>query len=114
MMRPANNHPGYWAFLGHRLSGVALALFLPFHFLALGLVLEGAAQLDAFLAWSDTALVKVAEWGLVVLLAVHLAFGLRLLALELLPWRGPRKAWIGLGAGAAAVAGLAFVASLAG
>ena len=25
---PHRNHPGYWAFLGHRLSGLALALFL--------------------------------------------------------------------------------------
>ena len=112
MIRPARNHPGYWAFLGHRLSGVALALFLPFHFLALGLALEGAAELDAFLAWSDIFVVKVAEWGLVVLLTIHLTFGLRLLVIEFLPWRGPRKAWIGLGAGAAVLAGAAFVAGL--
>jgi fumarate reductase subunit D len=32
----ARNHPAYWAFLVHRISGIALALFLPAHFLALG------------------------------------------------------------------------------
>ena len=40
---------GWWAAFGHRISGVALALFLPLHFLALGLALEGAGSLDAFL-----------------------------------------------------------------
>ena len=28
-MKSARNHQAYWAFLGHRLSGLALALFLP-------------------------------------------------------------------------------------
>ena len=31
------NHPGFWAFALHRVSGLALVLFLPFHFLVLGL-----------------------------------------------------------------------------
>ena len=30
------DHPSYWAFLVHRVSGLALALFLPLHFWALG------------------------------------------------------------------------------
>ena len=29
----ARNHPAWWAFLVHRISGLALALFLPLHFL---------------------------------------------------------------------------------
>jgi fumarate reductase subunit D len=66
---------------------LALAVFLPFHFLVLGLAVEAAA-LDAFLVWTDMAIVKLAEWGLVVLLALHLMFGMRLLVLELLPWPG--------------------------
>ena len=43
-MRPdarARNHPAWWAFLVHRLSGIALALFLPLHFWALGQALAG-------------------------------------------------------------------------
>ena len=112
MMRTARNHPAYWAFLLHRLSGLCLALFLPLHFLALGLALEGAAGLDRFLAVADLPLVVFAEWGLVVLLTLHLGFGLRLLALELLPWQGARKGWIGWGAGAALGAGALFLWSL--
>jgi len=88
--------------LAHRLSGVALALFLPAHFW----VLSRALELDAFLAWTEQPLVKTAEWGLVVLLALHLAGGLRVLALEFLPWRDWAK---GL---AAAVAGFAFAVGL--
>ncbi|MCH8952426.1 MAG: succinate dehydrogenase [Proteobacteria bacterium] len=109
-MRPHRNHRAYWAFLGHRLSGLALALFLPFHFLALGLALEAAA-LDRFLAWTDLGMVKLAEWGLVVLLALHLFFGLRLLVLELRPWPGgdARLGWIVPGLAAALVIGGVFL-----
>ena len=111
-MRPAptsRRGTGYRAFLVHRISGLALALFLPLHFLTLGLALEGTASLDRFLAFADLPLVKAAEWGLVVLLAVHLTLGARLLVLELGPWRGLRTAWIGWAAGVAAVVGLAFL-----
>ena len=101
---------GYRAFLAHRISGLALAAFLPLHFLALGLALEGAEPLDRFLAFAELPLVKAAEWGLVVLLSVHLVLGMRLVVLELGPWRGMRTAWIGWAAGLAVTAGLAFVA----
>ncbi|MDH4294398.1 MAG: succinate dehydrogenase, partial [Betaproteobacteria bacterium] len=30
----ARNHPAYWAFIVHRVSGVLLTLFLPLHFWA--------------------------------------------------------------------------------
>ena len=112
-MRPvpaSRRGAGYRAFLAHRISGLALAVFLPLHFLTLGLALEGAQALDRFLTFAELPLVKAAEWGLVVLLAVHLALGARLLMLELGPWRGMRTAWIGWAAGVAAVTGLAFLA----
>src|SRR5712672_997827 len=35
MMRASHTQPGFLAALLHRLSGVALAIFLPLHFLAL-------------------------------------------------------------------------------
>ncbi|MGB7078545.1 MAG: succinate dehydrogenase, partial [Xanthobacteraceae bacterium] len=49
----------------HRISGVALAIFLPIHFFVLGLSFHGGARLDTFLRWSDQPLVKFAEGGLV-------------------------------------------------
>ena len=81
-MGPAQRHRNFIAFAGHRLSGLALAVFLPFHFLALGLVLDGTARLDGFLSWTDQPIVRLAEWGLVVLLIVHFGFGSRLLLVE--------------------------------
>jgi fumarate reductase subunit D len=108
----ARNHPAWWAFLVHRLSGLALALFLPFHFWALGQALGGAARLDAFLRWTDQPLVRLAEWGLVVLLAAHLAGGLRLLALEFLPWRDWQKSLLAAAAGVTVAAGLALALAL--
>ena len=108
-MRQSQKHTSYFAFLGHRLSGLGLAIFLPFHFLVLGLALEQGNSLDDFLKWSDQPLVKIAEWGLVGLLAIHLAFGLRLLVLEYLPWAGQRKNLIWMGGGFAATAALVFL-----
>ena len=104
-------HRGRYAAFAHRLSGVLLAVFLPFHFLALGLALEGADRLDGLLTWSDQPIVKIAEWGLVTLLAVHLLAGLRVLVLEFLPWRDSRKGWVTAGGVLAAATGRAFLAS---
>jgi len=107
-MKASRNHLGYWAFLVHRVSGIALAAFLPLHFLALGSALHGEARLGEFLAWSEQPLVKLAEWAIVLLLAAHLTGGLRLLALEFLPWRNWQKTLAALAAGASLVCALAF------
>lgn len=108
----ARNHPAYWAFLVHRLSGLALAVFLPLHFWALGQALHGEAALDGFLRFADRPVFKLAEWGLVVLLSLHLMGGLRLLAIEFMPWTGLRKDWMAIGLGAGICTGLAFMLSL--
>jgi fumarate reductase subunit D len=107
-MNPARNHLAYWAFITHRVSGVALALFLPAHFLALGNALRGDAALDDFLRWSDQPLVIAGEYVLMVLLAAHLAGGLRLLALEFLPWRNWQKTLAALAAAFTLICGLIF------
>jgi len=86
----ARGRAGWWAFAVHRASGLALAIFLPAHFLVLGTALTGAAGLDATLAWTDAPLVKASEVALVFLLAAHLGGGLRLLFVE---FGGFRAAW---------------------
>jgi fumarate reductase subunit D len=108
----ARAHPAYWAFLMHRLSGLALAIFLPIHFWALGLALRGAPALEGFLRLTDRGVFKLAEWGLVVLLALHMMGGVRLLLIEFGSASGLRKNWIAGAVGFAAVAGLAFALSL--
>lgn len=108
----ARSHPAYWAFLLHRLSGLALAIFLPIHFWALGQALQGDAALEGFLRYTDQGLFKFAEWGLVVLLALHMMGGVRLLLIEFGSASGLRKNWIAGSIGFAAATGMAFALSL--
>lgn len=108
----ARNHPAYWAFLVHRVSGLVLALFLPVHFWALGHAIQGEASLDGFLRFTDRPLFKFAEWGLVLLLAAHMAGGVRLLLIEFGDWTGLRKNLIAVTAGFAAATGMAFALAL--
>ncbi len=104
----ARNHPAYWAFIVHRASGLLLAIFLPFHFWALGQALNGAQALDGFLLWTQQPLVKFGEIALVALLAAHMAGGVRLLMLEFLAWRDWQKSLLAVAAGVSLAAGLAF------
>ena len=101
-------HSSYWAFVVHRVSGIALAAFLPLHFWALG----DALQLDAFLAWSEQPLVKLSEWAIVLALAAHLGGGLRVLALEFLPWRDWQRSLTAVAAAMTIAVGLAFALAL--
>src|SRR5262245_45610890 len=88
----AHRSSALWiAFLVHRLSGLALAAFLPLHFLALGLAIDGEARLDGFLRWTANPLVKLVETVLVFLLVVHMLGGIRVLVIENLPWHEGQK-----------------------
>lgn len=91
ILKPHRKHPLWLAYMLHRLSGLALGLFLPAHFYVLSLALTQPERLDGFLRFAENPLVKVAEFGLVFLLAVHFFGGLRLLALEFLPWSAGQK-----------------------
>jgi fumarate reductase subunit D len=108
----ARNHPAYWAFVVHRVSGIGLALFLPLHFWALGQAIAGEAALDGFLRFADRPLFKFAEWGLVLFLSVHMAGGVRLMMIEFGQWTGLRKNLIAAAAGFAAATGMAFALAL--
>src|SRR5258708_28187332 len=66
MMRASHTQPGFLAALLHRLSGIALAIFLPLHFLALAAALNGAGAFDSFLAATNTPFAKLIEGALVV------------------------------------------------
>jgi fumarate reductase subunit D len=105
-------HRGFAAFVIHRVSGLLLALFLPFHFWALGTAIAGEARLESFLRWTDDPLVKFAETGLVVLLAAHLAGGVRLLALEFHGWRDWQQRTLAVTIGVAVAVGLLFLLNL--
>lgn len=104
-MRPARAHPLWLAFVLHRASGLALALFLPVHFWVLSYALTQPQKLNQFLRFAEQPVVKAMEFGLVFLLAVHVFGGLRLMAMEWLPWSGPQKTL------AASAVGVAFLIS---
>src|SRR3954452_14998114 len=82
MIRNPHLKPGFLAAMLHRLSGLALAIFLPMHFIALGMALGGADSLQSFLGVTHNTFVPVAEWGLVPALGMHMALGIRVLAIE--------------------------------
>ena len=93
LTRASRAHPGFVAAMIHRLSGLALAVFLPLHFLSLGLAFE-AETFGDFVAWTNQPLVKVSEAVLVAALAVHFAGGLRLLAVEFFGLTRAQALWI--------------------
>jgi fumarate reductase subunit D len=93
----------------HRISGLALAIFLPVHFFVLGLSFHGGARLDSFLRWTDQPSVKFAESGLVFLLTVHLLGGLRVLVIENLDWRDGQKQLATLAAAVSAIVAFIFL-----
>ena len=107
MKYPSRTHPLWMAYLLHRISGIGLALFLPLHFYVLSMAITTPSQLERFLLFAELPFVKFAEFGLVFLLAVHMFGGLRLIALEWLPWTAPQKTL------AAGVVGIAFFISTA-
>jgi fumarate reductase subunit D len=98
------------AALVHRVSGLLLAAFLPLHFLVLGLALQGERQLDGFLALTANPIVKIAETGLVALLAVHLLGGLRVLLVEATTYRERQKSVAAAAFIGAGLVGLTFFA----
>ena len=109
MMKPHRNDSLWLAFIVHRLSGLGLALFLPAHFWLLGLALKNDQAMNSVLAWVDNPLVKMAEIGLVFLLAVHMFGGIRLLALEFLPWKPFQKTLASLAVAASFVVACIFI-----
>jgi fumarate reductase subunit D len=109
VIRAAYRQPGFLAALLHRLAGLALAIFLPIHFLALGTALDGAESFSSFFQATDTPLVKFAEGVIVVALALHMALGLRVLAIEFLPVRERTRVAVSLCLAAAAGVGLMFL-----
>ena len=107
--RPWRRNALWIAAMVHRFSGIGLALFLPLHFLVLALSLQGAAKLDGFLKWTDAPIVKLAEGGLVFLLAVHFLGGLRILFYENFDWRANQTRIATAAGGAAAMVAFAFL-----
>jgi fumarate reductase subunit D len=101
---------GLWlAALIHRVSGLALIVFLPFHFLALGLAIDGESRLEGFIRWTDAPAVKWAEALLIFTFTVHVLGGIRVLIIENLPWFDRQKTLATLAVAAAGATSFCFL-----
>jgi len=112
MIRASHKQRGFVAAMLHRLSGIALAIFLPLHFLALATALNGAKALDAFLAVTRQPVVAFAGAGIVVALAIHLTLGLRVLAIEFFDFRETTLAVLSACTAAVLAVGVIFILNL--
>ena len=99
---------GQWAFVLHRLSGVALALYLMLHVLDISLVMYGPdGPFNAFLAFYHQWPFRI---GLILIMAavVYHAFnGLRIILMDLTSWgtKYHRQLWYGV-LGATTIVGI--------
>ena len=84
-------------------------IFLPVHFIALGTALQGADAFESFFQATNTPLVKFAEGGIVVALALHMALGLRVLAIEFIPVRERTRLAVSVCLAAACAIGVLFL-----
>lgn len=112
MMRASHRQRGFLAAVIHRLAGIALAIFLPIHFLALASALNGAAALDSFLAITRQPIVTFGEVVIVIALALHMALGLRVLAIEFFDFRERTALPLSLCAAAVLAIGVIFALNL--
>lgn len=107
--RNCRNHPNYWAFAVHRISGVLLVLYLPVHFYVMGLAIKSEAALQGFFSLAENPLVKLAEAILIITFAIHVTGGLRLLMIEFLAWRDWQKSVVAVSGGISLAVGLVFL-----
>lgn len=80
---------GMWSWVAHRITGVAVYLFLLVHVLDTALVRVDANVYDAVIASYKTPIVNVLEVGLVAAVLYHALNGIRVILVDF--WsKGPR------------------------
>lgn len=89
---------GQWAFILHRLSGIALALFLLLHVLDISLVMYGPKVFNRFLAFYHQWPFRI---GLILVMAgvvYHALNGLRIIIMDFTSWgiKVQRPLWYGV------------------
>ena len=80
---------GMWSWVAHRITGVAVYLFLLVHVLDTAVVRVDADLYDAIIASYKTPIVNVMEVGLVAMVLYHAFNGIRIVLVDF--WsKGPR------------------------
>ncbi len=72
-----------WAYLFHRITGLALIIYLPMHLVVTGLRLFGPGPWEAFVRFSHNPVVLFFEWALMIAFLYHAINGFRLVLTEL-------------------------------
>lgn len=83
-----NWHAGMLSFIGQRVTGIALVLYLVLHLFSLHKVLVSGQEFRNMMAAYDTPLFHVAEWLLLVAVLFHMFNGLRIIVAD---WFGLTK-----------------------
>ncbi|MDN5811425.1 succinate dehydrogenase, cytochrome b556 subunit [Arthrobacter rhombi] len=82
-------HEGMWSWVGHRVTGVVIFLFLLVHVLDTALVRVDPGAYDAVIGTYKNPLMAVGELGLVAAIVFHAFNGLRLVLVDF--WKsGPK------------------------
>lgn len=83
--RPYRGKSGQWSFLGHRISGVLVFLFLLLHIVDVSLVNLSASVYDEVHQLYGNIVLRVFEVGLLLALVFHSLNGLRIVVLDFFP-----------------------------
>lgn len=83
IMLAYKRHSGSWAWMLHRVSGVALTVYLFIHILALRGLVQGEAVFSAEMETFTTPIFKFAEWALFAFVIFHSMNGIRIATVDL-------------------------------
>jgi succinate dehydrogenase / fumarate reductase cytochrome b subunit len=76
---------GATLFVMHRLTGVALTVYLYLHLITLGSILQGQDRFNQAMEWMSRPTVRLMELVLVWMVLFHTMNGLRLIVLAIAP-----------------------------
>ena len=83
--RPYLGHEGQWSWMAHRITGVAVILFLFVHIVDTALVGWGPEAYDKVVKAYHNPIVHLLELGLVISLLYHSLNGLKITAIDFFP-----------------------------
>lgn len=77
---------GQWAFILHRVTGLAILLYLIIHVAELGAAMWGPKYSNAILSFFHVPLFKLALLGIIAAVLYHTLNGLRLILMDFTGW----------------------------
>ena len=102
-------HEGQWSWLMHRVTGVAIILFLFAHVIDTAVVGWGPHAYNRVIAVYENPLVRLLELGLVAAVLFHAINGLKIMLIDFFPSLVPHIRKIGLASLGIFLASMAYV-----